>query len=172
MNFQLSLTEYSAKYKVSVSTLRRRIKKKEILFVQEAGKYILPDVPYDKVLDHSIAHLTYNMTSRKPDASLQKSTPQAAVVSPLESLDLSFQTGEGDKPLIQANDEGKLKSEELMELKKAYTLVLSEKEEQIFQLKQHITDLKTLNKAFENEIDRLEQKNLAEFKTSFIKHTL
>ncbi|MGH1469522.1 MAG: hypothetical protein ACRBBP_11740, partial [Bdellovibrionales bacterium] len=66
----------------------------------------------------------------------------------------------------------KQKSEELIELKKAYTLVLSEKEEQILQLKQHIVDLQTLNKALENEVGRLgKSQESSSLKTSFIKHT-
>ncbi len=170
MNFQLSLTEYSAKYKVSISTLRRRIKKRELLYVQEAGKYILPDIPYDKLLGDSIAHPTRSVTDRGPDIVPSQKTNQAAVVSPLESLglDLSFKKEKNNKPFSQTTNE--VKSKALMELKKAYTLVLSEKEEQILQLRQHISDLQTLNKAFENEIHRLEQKNLTGLKTSFIKH--
>ena len=63
----------------------------------------------------------------------------------------------------------------LEELKEAYTKVLSEKESQILQLKQHIVDLQTLNKALENEADRLkselDKSDLDKpFKTSFSKY--
>lgn len=39
----LPLTEYSTKYKVSISTLRRRIKADEIKYVFEEGKYMILD---------------------------------------------------------------------------------------------------------------------------------
>ncbi len=171
MSFQLSLTEYSAKYKVSISTLRRRIKKGELSFVQEAGKYILPDVPYDELLGDNTVPPIYTTTDRGSDiAPPQKSTYQTAAVPFLEplGLDLSFETA---MPKAQEVSQPKPKSEELVELKKAYTLVLSEKEEQILQLKQHIVDLQTLNKALENEIDRLNKKQSSSLNTSFIKHT-
>lgn len=45
MNKWLSLTEYSHKYSVSLSTLRRRIKSNKIEFVFNHGKYFLPDCP-------------------------------------------------------------------------------------------------------------------------------
>ena len=46
----------------------------------------------------------------------------------------------------------------LNELKKAYTQILQEKEEQIFQLKEEVTDLKTLVRVLESENDRLKLK--------------
>lgn len=44
----LPLNEYSAKYKISLSTLRRRIKSKEVESRFEAGKYWLSDRPTAK----------------------------------------------------------------------------------------------------------------------------
>ncbi len=39
----LTLTDYSSKYRISVSTLRRRIKKQQVPFNFIEGKYYLPD---------------------------------------------------------------------------------------------------------------------------------
>lgn len=198
MNFELSLTEYSAKYKVSVSTLRRRIKKGELSFVQDSGKYLLPDAPFDEILEDNFAPSTPNMTVRGfNSAPPQKSNQQSTAVPFLEplGLDLSFNKPSHEDFEVPAlsdetashdfsdfDHEGvsfspvdqvtqiQQRSEELVELKKAFTMVLNEKEEQILQLKQHIADLQTLNKAFENEVERLEASNPTELKTSFIKH--
>ena len=45
----LQLSDYSNKYRVSVSTLRRRIKAGEIQYQFEDGKYWLPDRAIEKV---------------------------------------------------------------------------------------------------------------------------
>ena len=54
-----------------------------------------------------------------------------------------------DEPILTAAN--KL----LNELKKAYTQILQEKEEQILHLKEEVTDLKTLVRVLESENDRL-----------------
>ncbi len=203
MDFQLSLTEYSAKYKVSISTLRRRIKKGELVFIQESGKYMLPNIPYDELLGGNTAPPTHNMADRGPNnappqESIQYSAAaKAPFLEPL-GLDLSFMSagnydqsmdeedleenlrenlGENisdySNPVDYGRQEGPVesRSEELIELKKAYTAVLSEKEEQILQLKQHIVDLQTLNKALDSEVDRLKESNSLGLQTSFMKHS-
>lgn len=43
----MPLTEYSSKYNVSVSTLRRRIKTQQVEFTYKDGKYLLLDKPLD-----------------------------------------------------------------------------------------------------------------------------
>jgi len=42
----ISLTEYSVKYQVSVSTLRRYIKENRVEFQKVKGKYFISDQPY------------------------------------------------------------------------------------------------------------------------------
>lgn len=54
-----------------------------------------------------------------------------------------------DEPILTAAN--KL----LTELKKAYTQILQEKEEQMLHLKEEVTDLKTLVRVLEGENDRL-----------------
>jgi len=184
MKFQLSLTEYSAKYKVSISTLRRRIKKDEVEYIQESGKYILPDIPYDMLLQKETAPHTGQ--SSFVDVTDEARTPAAPPhLRQFGSEDEEDVDGSHLKPLgLGLNFVGQPKTEyspeespqstkdinsALAELKQAYTKVLSEKEAQILQLKQHIVDLQTLNKALENEADRLSSEVAKPLKTSFSK---
>lgn len=51
------------------------------------------------------------------------------------------------------------RNEMLDELKKAYLSVLQSKEEQIFQLKEEVSDLKTLVKVLESELERLKKES-------------
>ncbi len=57
---RLSITDYSTKYHISVSTLRRKIKANQIDYSLEDGKYMIRDVPpqsphgrSDSLDDHS-----------------------------------------------------------------------------------------------------------------------
>jgi hypothetical protein len=181
MTYQLSLTEYSAKYKVSISTLRRRIKKDEVEHVQESGKYMLPDVPYDVLLQKdtaphtgqsSFVEVSGNDTTAAPPQKRQLNgdkNDDGAYLRPL-GLDLSFVGQPKNEYASSTAKSDYVASPELIELKKAYTKVLSEKESQLLQLKQHIVDLQTLNKALENEADRLNTELLGPMKTSFSKY--
>lgn len=143
MNPWLPLTEYSMKYKVSVSTLRRRIKTEDIKFRFEDGKYLLLDEP---PTGHQRNH---RPSLANQDASL-KTRPSAAPRSEIE-LRLQQRDDLKDEPVLLAAN--KL----LNELKKAYTQILQEKEEQILQLKKEVTDLKTLVRVLEGENVRLKQ---------------
>lgn len=151
---------------MSVSTLRRRIKKDEIVFIKKDGKYLLPDMDYDHLFgadSESIAPPTETMLSQieKPE-SLQN-------IAPSQNDDPGSGFFQAQLPNRNFVDEG---TSDQSELKKAYAMVLNEKEEQILQLKQHIVDLQTLNKALENELDRLsEEKDFNFKKTSFVKHS-
>src|SRR6185437_16288228 len=115
--------EYSAKYRVSLSTLRRRIKAGEIEYKFADGKYLLMDGPLQPVPSEAIAP--------PPQVSPQK----VALVADQESFWQSTQSL-------------------LNEIKKAYSLVLQEKEEQILQLKEEVADLKTLVRVLEDENTR------------------
>ncbi len=121
----LVLMDYSAKYKVSVSTLRRRIKAEEIKFRLEDGKYLIADEP---VSTHQRGH--------RPSLESDLTEVGTHQVKP-------------DEPILTAAN--KL----LTELKKAYTQVLQEKEEQMLMLKDEAADLKTLVRVLESENERL-----------------
>lgn len=145
MNTWLPLTDYSTKYKVSVSTLRRRIKAEDIRYRFEDGKYYISDEP---VGTHQRAH----RPSQESDQTLMSAQSQKSQISQPEVV-------VPPTPTIQANrDEPILTAANklLNELKKAYTLILQEKEEQILQLKSELADLKTLVRVLESENDRLQ----------------
>jgi hypothetical protein len=127
----LPLMEYSAKHGLSISTLRRRIKDKSIEFQLQDGKYFLKDEIVIK-----------NSSGRK-------------TVSPKQGSHLENQ--EGSMQISHTSPiQNNLMAQVLVEeIKKAYTQVLHEKEEQIFQLKEEVSDLKTLVKVLESEIKRL-----------------
>jgi hypothetical protein len=142
----LVLTDYSTKYKVSISTLRRRIKAEDIKFRFDDGKYFIVDEPMST---HQRVHRP------SPDSDLavvgaHQGTQQAPISLPIRT-DIS------DKIAMAKNDEPILTAANklLTELKKAYTQILQEKEEQMLQLKEEVTDLKTLVRVLESENDRL-----------------
>lgn len=124
----LILTDYAAKYRVSVSTLRRKIKNSELRFRFEGGKYYLPDTPIDEIVEEL-----------KPQA-------PAVEIAPELKMDLK-----SDEPVLNSA------TKVLNEIKKAYSQVLAEKEEQIVNLKEEVSDLKTMIKYLESENGRLNQ---------------
>ncbi len=124
----LDLTDYSTKYKVSVSTLRRRIKAEDINFQLRDGKYFLID---------------------EPMSTHQKHRPSQESDVEMMGAHLVFPKVSKDEPILTAAN--KL----LTELKMAYTQILCEKEEQILRLKEEVSDLKTLVKVLENENSRI-----------------
>lgn len=127
----LPLMEYSAKFRVSLSTLRRRIKAGEIEYKFADGKYLLRDGPLQIV--HSGAETI-------------------APPSPASPQNQNAQTVPEENHFWHAT-QGLLN-----EIKKAYSLILQEKEEQILQLKEEVADLKTLVRVLEDENARV--KNL------------
>ncbi len=124
----IALSDYSRKHKVSISTLRRRIKNQEVDYQLEEGKYLLRDLPPEAL--------------RKQEVEVPApSSPQPQVQVP--------------KPPPAPSTERVEVQLLLSELKKAYAIILQEKEELILQLKEEVTDLKTLVQVLEDENDRL-----------------
>ncbi|MBX3017167.1 MAG: hypothetical protein KF767_04710 [Bdellovibrionaceae bacterium] len=197
----LPLTEYSSKYKVSISTLRRRIKADDIKYIFEDGKYLIMDEPvgtHQKVHRPSLSSeqtflaetpaSTFTQEKRTPApkmvtglppkssaasnlsgaqapsphlspsatkvASVSLSTtPAEATISPAVSSQWhaeiqNLSNKENHEPILTAANRL------LTELKKAYTQVLQEKEEQILHLKEEMTDLKTLIRVLESDNER------------------
>lgn len=140
----IPLTDYSLKHKVSISTLRRRIKTEDIKYRFQDGKYFLLDQPTG-------AHLREHRPSPKSEASTMGALVEApaATAAFISKGKQVFKPTSPDEPILTAAN--KL----LNELKKAYTLILQEKEEQILQLKEEVTDLKTLVRVLEHENERL-----------------
>ncbi len=150
----IPLTEYAIKYKVSISTLRRRIKSEEIDFQFHEGKYLISDKP-----------LSYHANGPRPSPNKSEMVQLGAQASATvkerapeffpgsEGPALSSVTPPDSAPVI--NEANRL----LVELKRAYTKVLQEKEEQILELKEEVTDLKTLVKVLESELEREQAKS-------------
>jgi hypothetical protein len=114
-----------------MSTLRRRIKAGEIESKFTDGKYLIKDTPLQNAIPGSEAIAPPTSVSPQP-------VVKPSVVEP----DQFWQTTQ------------KL----LNEIKKAYSLILQEKEEQILQLKEEVADLKTLVRVLEDDNARV--KNL------------
>lgn len=166
MDYQLSLTEYSAKYGVSVSTLRRKIKKEAILNKMVDGKYLLPDLDYKELSTQNIAPHSSHKVAVAPPQEFQRKN---------ESVDYSDdheEDGEELEPLVPtlgdvdfnenksvnvSKREESIQHQSFDELKKAFRSILAEKEAQITSLKSHLADVQTLNKVLEFELARLEE---------------
>ena len=142
----IPLTDYSSKHRISVSTLRRRIKADDIKFRFQDGKYFLIDTPMG-------THPREHRPSLKSDASLMGALVEASSAALLKKGNEVFRSQlqeSSEEPILTAAN--KL----LNELKRAYTLVLQEKEEQLLHLKEEVSDLKTLVRVLEGENQRLQ----------------
>lgn len=140
----LPLMDYSTKHRISVSTLRRRIKTNDIKYRFEEGKYFIMDEPMG-------AHQRVHRPSQESDQATLVGAHQGMMKGQEMAQDLNDKNVKVNKeePILTAAN--KL----LNELKKAYTQILQEKEEQILHLKEEVTDLKTLVRVLESENDRL-----------------
>lgn len=257
MDQWLPLTDYATKYKVSVSTLRRRIKADDIKFQFQDGKYFISDQPistlsknspslgfsvhekveradseveFDEIrigptpspsndflenvrktsstklpqIKNEMGMLNRNKANSNGSGELtlakpvniedeyyfrsQGATRSNGITSEFDlvsnndihqeqaprskSSQLSSSQQEYQNPGLKEFSEkvSKIGNNEpiltaanklLAELKKAYTQILQEKEEQIMTLKEEVSDLKTLVKVLESENSRL--KNLNNF---------
>lgn len=130
----LSLTDYSAKHKVSISTLRRRIKSEDIDYKIEGSKYLLLD--------------NLNTASDSIHNKVSKKNSVQPTHRPSQRNDWvagsEFKEKKNDSVLNAAN-------EIVNELKNAYSSILQEKEEQIIKLKTHIAELETLISVLEDK---------------------
>lgn len=137
----LPLTDYSTKYRVSVSTLRRRIKAEDIRFKFDDGKYLILDEP---------PTLTQQPRVHRPSLTSEPVVESRVThLNPSEIVAKLHQATSSDEPVLVAANRL------LNELKKAYTLILQEKEEQILQLREEVSDLRTLVRVLESEVTRL-----------------
>ncbi len=118
----LSLANYSSKYSVSISTLRRRIKSESVDFKLHDGKYFLLDTAQP-------VHEEKFTTQVEPRK--EKVSEEEPVIASATKL--------------------------LGELKKAYTSILHDKEEQLIQLKEEVSDLKMLVRVLEGDNERLKK---------------
>lgn len=139
----LALSEYSSKYKVSVSTLRRRIKSDQVQVRFDDGKYLLKDCP---LKEHTVK---ITQPIKTPPSGSFAPPPQNE--EPEKVLDPKNINVKATGPFLSAAQEM------LSELKKAYRVILQEKEEQVLLLKDEVADLRTLVGVLEEENTRLKQ---------------
>lgn len=142
----LVLMDYSTKYKVSVSTLRRRIKAEDIKYKFDDGKYFIIDEPMST---HQRVHRPSIESDLAPVGTHQGNKQAPNSLQPKTDISDKIAMAKNDEPILTAAN--KL----LTELKKAYTQILQEKEEQMLHLKEEVADLKTLVRVLEGENDRL-----------------
>jgi hypothetical protein len=140
----LPLTEYSSKYQVSISTLRRRIKAEDIKYQFADGRYLILDQPQE--------HRPSPMSPSLKKPPVEQSPVWASTDFEKVAIPPQAPATEEEPILTAAN-------RLLSELKKAYTQILHEKEEQIMHLKEEQADLKTLIRVLEAENERLSQRN-------------
>jgi hypothetical protein len=138
--------DYSTKYKVSVSTLRRRIKAEDIKFRLDDGKYFIIDEPMST---HQRGHRPSPESELAQVGARQGNQPAPSSLSAKLNISDKIAMAKNDEPILTAAN--KL----LTELKKAYTQILQEKEEQVLMLKDEVADLKTLVRVLEGENERL-----------------
>jgi hypothetical protein len=137
-NRWLSLVDYSNKYKISISTLRRRIKLENIRFRLDAGKYYISDEPPEISYQQEEAPVSAPLSRSLPPRIHEEFTESPKAAAPTEDFNI-------------LNAANRL----LDELKRAYTLILQEKDEQVRQLKEEISDLRTLVRVLESENARV-----------------
>lgn len=158
-NSWLPLAEYSMKHQVSISTLRRRIKADDIQYRFDDGKYlILEDEQATQV----------NADEHRPSLRSDGQTKSALILANQPNQLLATQVAHATQVQAMANSHAHSEASEsvitaanrlLADLKKAYTQVLHEKENQIQSLKQELADIKTLVKVLEFENEKLRDYN-------------
>ena len=145
----LSLVDYSNKYKVSISTLRRKIKLEDVPFRLESGKYYIIDEPMVALAMASGNQLELEREEEKVTVPQVQASRKEIEIPEIES-GRAHAPENGESVLVAAN-------RLLDEIKKAYTLILQEKDGQIRQLREEISDLKTLVRVLEGENERLKE---------------
>ncbi|MCB0348632.1 MAG: hypothetical protein KDD37_07330 [Bdellovibrionales bacterium] len=141
----MSLIEYSNKYKVSISTLRRKIKSDEAEYLFEDGKYYLKDL--DPKLSLKKERDRRHHKPATASKQVKESVSPKKEVPPIHSI-----KGIEDKKFESSEAVFTTANRLLDELKKAYSFILHEKEDQILQLKGEVGDLKTLVRVLEDEL--------------------
>jgi hypothetical protein len=128
----LPLLNYSTKYNISLSTLRRRIKARSIEFKLDQGKYLIldSDTQSPVVLPKRETKVHEHIASPS-----KNSSPVQTEMNHSNFVEASVLTSANR--LVE-------------EIKSAYAKILQEKEEQISQLKEEIVDLRMLVRILED----------------------
>lgn len=160
--------DYSAKYRVSLSTLRRRIKAGEIEYKFIEGKYLIKNSPLlvGQAGPETIAPPTLVTSQNQPVPSVEARGPGVVVNATMPTPAPAVAAKEPAAPTSSVNEAYIQSTQTLLgEIKKAYALILQEKEAQIVHLKEEVADLKTLVRVLEDENLRIKstQPSLVEF---------
>jgi hypothetical protein len=160
----LPLAEYSIKHQVSISTLRRRIKTEDIQFRFDDGKYFIQDdqpASTQQDADEHRPSLRSDVQPRSAQYSAGSNSPGHSVSSQLNTQTLAQNATPTQQPQQSEASESVITAANrlLTDLKKAYTQVLHEKENQIQHLRQELADIKTLVKVLEFENEKLRDYN-------------
>lgn len=146
----LSISEFSTKYGLSVSTLRRRIKSNKIEFRLETGKYYLldeePKQQKAKKISENFRNIPQTFKEEAPSAEDVRQSSSIVTANDEKQINNMKQAAEGAFSTAK---------ELLDELKKSYTFILQEKEEQMLYLKNEISDLRTLVRVLEEDNGKL-----------------
>ena len=171
-NSWLPLAEYSMKHQVSISTLRRRIKTEDIQFRFSDGKYlILDDAPKNRAetethrpsLSRESNQVSAQALQNIKDAISTMASQAEPFIEPpvIPKMPIQAQAPVTNSEKFNVNETGEsvltAANKLLVDLKKAYTQILHEKEEQIMVLKEENVDLKTFIKILESENSRLHE---------------
>lgn len=141
----LPLNDYSTKYQISISTLRRRIRSGTIENQFRDGKYWIKDQP---------THRSYQ--TERSDLASVKTVPHAPSSTPIANTSAPVSADNGETSALE------MANHLVAELKSAYVLILQEKEEQILQLKEEVADLKTLVRILEADREKTKSPDLNE----------
>ena len=163
-NEWVPLTEYSNKYQVSISTLRRRIRSNRVEYIYEDGKYLLRDLA---LKDHHPNNQREGRIVSAPPQPPNANIPNYDLGSSQE-LSQPPPAQPVSPPPIKKPVEAQPQQDNncsahltyLNEIKKAYSLILQEKEEQVLILKDEVADLQTLVKVLESENQRLKNEQI------------
>lgn len=140
------------KHRVSISTLRRKIKSTEIQFRLDEGKYMILDSDEQQQTSSHQAQGNYLVSEQNRPSLKSEFRQELNQTKQTDSyVDRNNEKQAGESVITAAN-------RLLADLKKAYTQVLQDKESQISDLREEIMDLRTLVKVLESENDRLKSK--------------
>jgi hypothetical protein len=150
----LLLTDYASKHRISVSTLRRRIKSHQIPFRFENGKYLLLDNDSESAEQNSEKNIGSIMSKTENITSDVRTQPAYSI--PMNSLDFT-ESKSAENKSEEAKDASSFSAATklLNEMKRAYSQQLHEKDQQMINLKREISDLKTLVRVLEEDNDRM-----------------
>jgi hypothetical protein len=161
----LILTDFASKYKISVSTLRRRIKTNQIKHKFEGGRYMLADEAPIEVMHGSGGVGTLGSSSGMMQHEHRVHVPHfAPIMNQAAPISATPQSIAAEGKLKEFGEQGGEQAEGpilatatrlLNELKRAYSNILQEKEEQLLHLREEVVDLKTLVRVLESDNDRM-----------------